>query len=98
VGSGVGVVVRYSGVTTLSDVRYDMAIYMPCMSAWWRYPCEVVWLCADMKGTDRDMGDCTNIDVRHHGAQCASPLRSERRRGGRVRYRVVVEGLSGWVR
>ena len=98
VGSSVGVVVRYSGVTTLSDVRYDMAISMPCMSAWRRYPCVVVWLCAAMEWKGKDVGDCTNIDVRHHGAQCASLLRPKRRRGGRMRYLVVVEGLSGWVR
>ena len=36
--------------------------------------------------------------VCYHGAQCASPLRSERRRGGRIRYLVDVEGFSGWVR
>ena len=57
----------------------------------------MVGLCADMEGMGRDVGDCTSIDVRHHGAQCASPLRFERRRGGRMRYLVVVEGLSGWV-
>ena len=51
-----------------------------------------------MEGRDRDVGDCTRMDVRHHGAQWASPLRSERRRGGRMRYLVVVDGLSGWVR
>ena len=98
VGSSVGVVVRYSGVTTLSDVRYDMAISMPCKSAWQRYLCVVVWLCADMVGKGRDVGDCTNIDVRHHGAECASPFGSARRRGGRMRYLVVVERLFGWVR
>ncbi len=59
----------------------------------------MVGLCADMEGLGRDVGVCTSIDVRHHGAHCASPLRSERRRGeGRMRYLVVMEGLSGWVR
>ena len=60
----------------------------------------VVRLCADMEGKGRDVGDCTSIDVRHQGAQCASPLSSERRRGGgaRMRYLIVVDGLSGWVR
>jgi len=38
VGRSVGVVVRYSSVTTFMDVRYDMAMSMPCVSAWSRYP------------------------------------------------------------
>ena len=38
VGSSVGVVVRYTGVTTLIYVRYDIAVSMPCMSAWRKYP------------------------------------------------------------
>jgi hypothetical protein len=42
----------------------------------------MVGLCADMEEMGRDVGDCTSIVVRHHGAQCAPPLRSERRRGG----------------
>ena len=59
----------------------------------------MVGLCADMEGMGRDVGDCTSIAERHHGAHCASPLRSERRRGGgRMRYMVDVERLSGWVR
>jgi len=37
VGSYVGIMVRYSGLTTLIDMRYDMAMSMPCMSAWRRY-------------------------------------------------------------
>ena len=45
VGSSVGVVVRYSGVTTLIDERYEMAISMPCVSAWRWYPWAVVCLC-----------------------------------------------------
>ena len=51
----------------------------------------MVGLCADMEGMGRDVGDCTSIDVRHHGARCASPLRSERRRGGAD----VVPGCCG---
>ena len=51
-----------------------------------------------MEGNGRDVRDCIKMDVRHQGAQCASPLRSERRRGGRMRYLVVVDGVSGWVR
>ena len=58
----------------------------------------VVGLCADMEGKGMDVGDCTKIVVRHQGAQCVSPLKSERRRGGRIRYLVVVDGVSGWVR
>ena len=58
----------------------------------------MMWLCADIEGKGRDVGDCTSIVVRHHGAQCASPLRSERRRGGRMRHLVVVDGFSEWVR
>ena len=58
----------------------------------------MVWLWTDIEGKGRDVGDCINMVVRHHGAQCASPLRSERRRGGRIRYLVVVDGFSGWVR
>ena len=37
-GSSVGGVLRLSGVTTVSDVRCDTAISMPCVSAWRRYP------------------------------------------------------------
>jgi hypothetical protein len=57
----------------------------------------MVGLCADIEGMGKEVGDCTGIVERHHGAQCASPFRSERR-GGRMRYLVGVEGLSGWVR
>ena len=81
-GSSVGDVVRYSGVIMLSDERYELAISVPCVSDWRRYPWAVVSLCADMEGDGRDVEDCTRIDVRHHGDQWASPLRSERRRGG----------------
>jgi len=98
VRSSEGDVLRYSGVLMLSDERYELAISMPCVSAWRRYLCDVVWLCVNMEGKGRDVGDCTNIFVRHHGAHCASPLRSERRRGGRMRYLVVMDGFSGWVR
>ncbi len=82
VGSSVGDVLRYSGVIMLGDERYEFAISMPCVSAWRRYPCVVVWLCADMEGKGRDAEDCTRSDLRHHGAQWASPLRSEQRRRG----------------
>ena len=58
----------------------------------------MLWVCADMEGSGKDVEDCTKIVVRHQGAQCASPRRSERRRGGRMRYLVVVDGVSGWVR
>jgi hypothetical protein len=58
----------------------------------------MLWLSADIEGKGRDVGDCTSMAVRHHGAQWASPLRSERRRGGRMRYLVGVDGFSGWVR
>ncbi len=58
----------------------------------------MVWSCADIERKGRDVGDCTSMVMRHHGAQSASPLNSERRRGGRMRYLVVVAGLSGWVR
>ena len=95
-GSSVGGVLRYSGVIMLSDERYELAISMPCMSAWRRYHCVVVWLCADMEGKGRNVEDYTRSDARHHGAQWVSPLRSERRRGGRMRYLVVMEGPSGW--
>jgi hypothetical protein len=79
-------------------MRSDIAISMPCVRAWRRYPWVVWWLFADMEGRGRDVEDYSKMDVRHHGAQWASPLRSERRRGGRMRYLVVVDGLSGWVR
>jgi len=95
VSSSVGDVLRYSGVIMFSDERYELAISMPYVSAWRSYPWAVVWLCADMEGKGRDVVDCTRIDVRHHGAQWASPLRSKRRRVGRMRYLVVIEGLSG---
>ena len=55
----------------------------------------IVGLCADMEGMGRVVGDRTSIVERHHGAQRASPLRSEWRRGGRMGYLVGVEGLSG---
>ena len=71
---------------------------MPCVSALSRYPCAMLWLCVDMVGNGRDVEDCTRIVERHHGAQCVSPLRSERRRGGRMRYLAGVDGVSGWVR
>ena len=58
----------------------------------------MVGLCADIEGTGRGVGDCTRKAERHHGAQWMSPLRSVRRRGGRMRYLIGVEGLSGWVR
>ena len=47
---------------------------------------------------DKDVVRCLRKDVRHHGAQKASPVRSDRRRGGRMRYLVVLDGLSMWVR
>ena len=75
VGSSVGGVSRYSGVTTVSDARYEMAISTPCVSAWRRYPWVVVGLCADMEGKGRDVGECTNIVVRHRDVQWASSLR-----------------------
>ena len=78
--------------------RKVFAISMPCVSAWSRYPCAMLWLCTDMEGKGRDVVDCTRTDVRHHGAQCASPLSSERRRGGLMRYMAGVDGVSGWVR
>ena len=81
-GSSVGDVVRYSGVIMLSYKRYELAISIPCASAWRRYSWAVVWLCANMEGRGRDVEDCTKIDVRHHGPQGVSPLRAERRRGG----------------
>jgi hypothetical protein len=42
----------------------------------------MVGLCADTKGMGKEVGDYTSITVRHQEAQCAPPLRSERRRGG----------------
>ena len=67
-GNSVGDVLRYSSVVMLREEKYELAISMPCVSAWRRYPCAVVWLCADMEGKGRDVGDCANIVVRHHGA------------------------------
>ena len=64
------------------EERYELAISMPCVISWRRYPCVVAWLCVDMEGKGRDVGDCTNIVVRHNGAQWSSPFMSERRRGG----------------
>ena len=58
----------------------------------------MVGLYADMEGMGKGVGDCTKMAKRHHGAQWVSPLRSERRRGGRMRYLIGVVGLSGWVR
>ncbi len=42
----------------------------------------MVDLCGDIDGMGKDVLDCTKIAVRHHGAQNASPRKSERRRGG----------------
>ena len=97
-GSSVGGVLYSAGVVMVNEERKAFAISNPCARASWRYPCAMLWLCADMEGNGRDVADCTRIAVRHHGAQCASPRRSERRRGGRMRYLVVVDGVSGWVR
>ena len=69
-------------MTELMDVRYEMVISMPCVSAWRRYPWVVVCLCAGMEGRGRDVRDYTIIDVRHHGAHWVSPMSSEWRRGG----------------
>ena len=98
VGSRGGGDLRSSGTVMVSEDRKELAISMPCVSAERRYPCAMSWVCADMEGSGRDVKDCTRIVVRHHGAQCASPLRSERRRGGRRVYLVGVVGVSGWVR
>jgi len=46
-----------------------MTISMSIVSAWRRYPCVVLGFCADMVGRGKDVGDCTKIDVHHHGAQ-----------------------------
>ena len=89
VGCSVGVALRWSGVTTVRDARKEIAISMPCVSAWRRYPWVVVGSCADMEGMGRGVGDCTRMAERHHGAQCVSPLRSERRRGG-------ADEIPGW--
>jgi len=35
----------------------------------------------DIEGMGREVMDCTGIAERHHGAQCAPPLRSKRGRG-----------------
>ena len=98
VGCSVGVALRWSGVASVRDARKELAISMPWVSAWWRYPCVVVGSCTDIEGMGRGVVDWIRRAVRHHGAQCVSPLRSDRRRGGRMRYLVGVEGLSGWVR
>ena len=55
----------------------------------------MVGLCANMEGMGRDVGDCTGIVERHHGAQCASPFRSERRRRGADE---VLGGCGGTLR
>ena len=69
-------------MTTASDDKKEIAISIPWASAWWRYPWVVVGLCADIEGMGREVVGCTSIAERHHGAQCALPLRSERRRRG----------------
>ncbi len=53
---------------------------------------------ANMMGRGSAVEDCTKTAVHHHGAQYVSPIRSERRRGGRTRYLMEFPGLSGWVR
>ena len=82
VGWSVGVVLRESGVTTVRDARKADAISMPRVRAWWRYPWEMVGMCADIEGMGIEVGDYTRIAERHHGAQCSSPFKSERMRGG----------------
>ena len=51
-----------------------------------------------MEGRDIRDGGFTMMAVRHQGAHWASPLRSDLRRGVRMRHLVVSAGLSGWVR
>ena len=38
VGCSVGVALRWSGVASVRDARKELAISMPWVSAWWRYP------------------------------------------------------------
>ncbi len=98
VGSKVGGALRSSSVVMVSEERKVVAISMPCASASRRYPCAMLLLCADMDGNGSAVDDCISNADRHQGAQCASPLRSERRRGGRMIYLVDVDGVSGCVR
>ena len=57
VGKSSGVARWESGMVRLSEEKYVCAISMPCVSAWRRYPCAVMGLCADMEGRGRDVGD-----------------------------------------
>ncbi len=68
VGSRVRGGVRFSGMVMSSEEREEVAITMPCVSASRRYPCAMLWVCADMDGNCGDVEDCINIDERHHGA------------------------------
>ncbi len=98
VGSRVGGVLRASSMVMVREERKEVAIVMPCVRASRRYPRAMLWVCADMEGSGSAVEDCINIVERHHGAQCASPLRSQRRRGGRMVYLVFVDGVFGCVR
>ena len=98
VGSSGGGALSASDVVMAIEERNVIAISMPFVRASRRYPCAMLWLCADMEGNGKDVCYCTRIAVRHHGAQWVSPLRLVRRRGGRMRYLVVLDGVSGWVR
>ena len=49
----------------------------------------LVGSCEDMGGMGRDVVVWIRRAERHHGAQCVSPLRSDRRRGG-------ADEIPGW--
>ena len=53
----------------MRDERKTVAISMPWVRAWCRYPWVMVGLCADIEGMGREVEDCTMIAERHHGAQ-----------------------------
>ena len=82
-GSSVGGDLYSSGVVMLSVDRKEFPISMPRARASRRYPWAMLWVCADIDGSGRDVEDCTSIVVRHQGAQCASPAgQSEGGAGG----------------
>ena len=68
VGSRVRGGLRSFGIVMASEERKEVAITMPCVSASRRYPCAMLWVCADMDGNCGDVEDCISIDERHHGA------------------------------
>ncbi len=73
VGSRVGGVLRSYGMVMVSEERKEVAIDMPCVRASRRYPCAMLWLCADIEGNGSAVEDCIRIAERHMGPSVRPP-------------------------